>query len=92
MRTYNIKDNHTGSVASEILRYKQTDKETNRPLLLYFKDIIIILTSMSAKPLLTGLTWNIFMNYQKMLKNQKKSCLVNNDYYLGSPAAPQPFI
>ena len=37
IRSYPVKDNYIGSAVSEILRYKQTEKQTNI-LLLYYKD------------------------------------------------------
>ena len=40
MRSYHVKENLNGSVVSEILRYKHTDKHTQTNiLLLYCKDI-----------------------------------------------------
>ena len=41
MRSYPVKENNTGSAVSEIIRYKHTDKHTDKQidiLLLYYKD------------------------------------------------------
>ena len=37
MKNYPVKENHIGSAVSEIIRYKQTNKQTHI-LLLYSKD------------------------------------------------------
>ena len=44
MRTYPFKENPIGSVDSEILWYKQTDRQTHIQLL-YYKDNVIWQTS-----------------------------------------------
>ena len=49
MRSYPVKENMIGLVVSEIFRYRQTDRQTNKQtdiLLLYYVDCNIIPTSL----------------------------------------------
>ena len=58
MRSYPVKGNPIGSAVSDILRYKQTDKQTNRQtdiVLLCIIDIIILCLAMHSAASVSGL-------------------------------------
>ena len=60
MRSYPVKENHTSSVVSEILRYKQTDGQVS----CYFIIRIVLFQE------ITGLEWSKeegFLNIQEVI-------------------------